>query len=137
LIAFIIGVALAVALIVFGRLTGYEKDRSFFPTLLIVIASYYLLFATLTDSISTLLIEIAVASFFIVVAVWGSYRFPILVGAGIALHGVFDFAYGYFYVNTGVPIWWPAFCAGIDIPFGLWVMYFSYKNLKRELPDVT
>jgi len=136
LIAFLIGVALAVALIVFGRLTGYEKDRSFFPTLLIVIASYYLLFATLTDSISTLLIEIAVAAFFIVVAIWGSFRFPILVGAGIALHGVFDFAYGYFYVNTGVPIWWPAFCAGIDIPFGLWVIYFNYKT-NRGLPDVT
>jgi hypothetical protein len=128
LIAFIIGVALAIALSIFGRLTGYEKDRSFFPTLLIVIASYYLLFATLTDSVSTLLIEIAVALFFAVIAVWGSFKFPVLVGAGIALHGFFDFTYGHFYINSGVPVWWPAFCAGIDIPFGLWVMYLSYKT---------
>jgi len=135
LIAFITGVVLAVALIIFGKLTGYEKDRSFFPTLLIVIASYYLLFAILDGSVSTLLIEIAVAAFFIVLAIWGSYRFPVIVGAAIALHGIFDFMYGYFYVNNGVPVWWPAFCAGIDIPFGLWVMYFTYKT-KRGLQSV-
>ena len=135
--AFIIGVVLAVALAIFGKLSGYEKDRSFFPTIAIVIASYYLLFATLTDSISIILIEIAVASFFMISAVWGSYRFPIVVGAVIALHGIFDFAYGYFYVNSGVPIWWPAFCAGIDIPFGLWVMYVGYKNLKSQVTVVT
>jgi hypothetical protein len=136
MIAFIIGVALAIVLIIFGKLTGYEKDRSFFPTLLIIIASYYLLFATLTDSVSTLLIEIAVTLFFAVIAVWGSYKIPVLVGAGIVLHGLFDFSYGHFYINTGVPVFWPAFCAGIDIPFGLWVMYFSYKTLRREVPYV-
>jgi len=128
LIAFITGVGLAVVLAVFGKLTSYEKDRSFFPTLLIVIASYYLLFAILDGSVSTILIEIAIASFFIVLAIWGSYQFPIIVGAGIALHGIFDFMYGHFYLNNGVPVWWPAFCAGIDIPFGLWVMYSSYKT---------
>ena len=128
MIAFITGVGLAVVLAVFGKLTGYEKDKSFFPTLLIVIASYYMLFAILDGSVSTILIEIAVASIFIVIAIWGSYRFPLIVGAGIALHGIFDFMYGYLYVNNGVPVWWPAFCAGIDIPFGLWVMYLSYKT---------
>ena len=69
MIAFITGVGLAVVLAVFGKLTGYEKDRSFFPTLLIVIASYYLLFAILDGSVSTILIEIAVAAFFIVLAI--------------------------------------------------------------------
>ena len=77
MIAFIIGVGLAVVLAIFGKLTGYEKDRSFFPTLLIVIASYYMLFAILDGSLSTILIEIAVASIFIVLAIWGSYRFPL------------------------------------------------------------
>jgi len=132
LIAFIAGVGLAVVLAVFGKFTGYEKDRSFFPTLLIVIASYYLLFAILDGSVSTILIEIAVAAVFIVLAIWGSYQFPLIVGAGIALHGIFDFMYGHLYVNSGVPVWWPAFCAGIDIPFGLWVMYFSYKTRSAD-----
>jgi hypothetical protein len=132
LIAFIAGAGLAVVLAIFGKLTGYEKDRSFFPTLLIVIASYYLLFAILDGSVSTILIEIAVAAIFIVSAIWGSYRFPLIVGAAITLHGIFDFMYGYLYVNNGVPVWWPAFCAGIDIPFGLWVMYFSYKTRSAD-----
>ena len=136
MIAFIIGAALAVALSIFGKLTGYEKDRSFFSTLLIVIASYYLLFAVLDGSVSTILIEIAVAAFFYLLAVWGGFRFPVIVGAGIALHGLFDFMYGYLYVNNGVPVWWPAFCAGIDIPFGLWVMFLKYKTINSGLHDV-
>ena len=126
--AFIIGVVLAAALIIFGKIMGYEKDRSFFPTILIVITSYYVLFAILDGSISTLLIEIAVAAFFSVTGIWAGYRYPAAVGAAIALHGCFDFVYGDFYLNGGVPVWWPAFCAGIDIPFGLWVIYFSYKT---------
>ena len=132
MIAFITGVGLAVVLAVFGKLTGYEKDRSFFPTLLIVIASYYMLFAILDGSVSTIVIEIAVAAFFIVLAIWGSYQFPLIVGAAIALHGIFDFMYGYFYLNNGVPVWWPAFCAGIDIPFGLWVIFLSYKTRSAD-----
>ena len=136
MLTFIIGVGLALVLAVFGRLTGYEKDRSFFSTLLIVIASYYLLFAVLDGSVSTILIEITVAAFFYLLAVWGGFRFPLIVGAGIALHGLFDFMYGYFYVNNGVPVWWPAFCAGIDIPFGLWVMFLKYKTINNGLPDV-
>lgn len=132
MIAFIAGVGLAVVLAIFGKLTGYEKDRSFFPTLLIIIASYYLLFAILDGSPSTILIEIAAAAIFIVLAIWGSYKSTLIVGAGIALHGIFDFMYSYLYVNHGVPVWWPAFCAGIDIPFGLWVMYFSYKTRSAD-----
>ena len=128
MIPFSIGVALAFALILFGKLTEYQNDRSFFPTILIIIASYYVLFAISAESNWTLLIEIAVALFFSVLGIWAGYRIPMVVGAAIALHGFFDFVHGYLYENTGVPIWWPAFCAGIDIPFGLWVMYFRYKT---------
>jgi hypothetical protein len=134
MVAFIIGVGTAAALIVFGRLTGYEKDKSFFPTILIVIAFYYVLFAFLDNSVSTILIELAVAAFFTLLAVWGGFRLPIIVGAGIALHGLFDFVHVFLYSNSGVPVWWPAFCGSVDVFFGLWVMYFTYKTSRAGLP---
>jgi len=45
------------------------------------------------------------------------------LGIGILLHGVFDYYHGHFINNSGVPEWWPAFCAGFDIVFGIWVIY--------------
>jgi hypothetical protein len=135
MVAFIVGVFTAAALIVFGRFTGYEKDKAFFPTLLIVIAFYYVLFAFLDNTVSTIIIELSVAAFFTLLAVWGGFRFPIIVGAGIVLHGLFDFVHGYLYSNSGVPVWWPAFCGSVDVFFGLWVIYFTYKTKNAGLPE--
>ena len=40
-----IGAALAVAVGLFAALSGFDRDRAFYPTVLIVVAHYYLLFA--------------------------------------------------------------------------------------------
>ena len=47
---FIAGVLLAVGIAAFGKVTRFDQDRSFYPTILIIIASYYILFAILGDS---------------------------------------------------------------------------------------
>ena len=122
-----IGAVMAIVLAVLSRVTKFDKDRSFFATLLIVIATYYVLFAFL--SFESLFVEIAVASAFSVVALAGALRWPMLVGVGILMHGVFDFFHVYLIANSGVPEWWPAFCAGFDIVFGIWVIYLvQVKN---------
>jgi hypothetical protein len=40
--AYLVGVFLALGVAVFTRLAGFDRDR-FYPTILVVIASYYLL----------------------------------------------------------------------------------------------
>ena len=45
-----IGIALALAVCVFARAVAFDRDRAFYPAVLIVTASYYVLFAVLGGS---------------------------------------------------------------------------------------
>ena len=122
----LIGAGLAVFIAVGASVTRSDQDRSFYPTVLIVIATYYVLFAFMSGE--SIVEEIVVASAFSVVAIAGGLMLPALVGAGIFLHGVFDFLRPLFISNSGVPAWWPAFCGGVDILLGAWVMWLSFKR---------
>jgi len=111
-----------VAVAALGRVTHFDRDRSFYSTILVIIASYYILFAILGDSPTALVGETAIATMFWVVAVFGGLRSPLLVGIGIAAHGVLDLVHHVIIQNPGLPPWWPAFCMSVDILLGLWVI---------------
>lgn len=132
MIPLIAGVLLAVVVAAFGKVTQFEQDRGFYPTVLIIIASYYVLFAILGGSSHALLWESVVAVAFSAIAVFGSLRFPLLAGAAIAAHGLFDLVHHVIIQNPGVPSWWPIFCASVDVPLGLWVMSL-YRLRSNEL----
>jgi hypothetical protein len=68
---YLIGLALAVAVAGFAAVVGFDRDRAFYPTALIVIAAYYVLFAVMDPSRRALGIEIAVACGFVLFAVLG------------------------------------------------------------------
>jgi hypothetical protein len=42
---YLIGVILSLAVAGFAAVIGFDRERAFYPTVLIVIASYYVLFA--------------------------------------------------------------------------------------------
>ena len=119
---YVVGVLLAVAVAALGRVTGFDRERSFYSTILVIVASYYILFAILGDSSKALVGETAIATIFIVLALFGALRFPLLVGIGIAAHGLFDLVHHVVIENPGLPPWWPAFCMSVDILLGLWVI---------------
>jgi len=113
-----IGVVLAALVCALAMLTGFDRGRVFYPTLLMVIATYYILFAVMGNSAQALTIESLVASSFLVVAVAGFKKNLWLVVAALAGHGVFDFIHHLFIQNPGVPVWWPGFCLAFDILAG-------------------
>jgi len=124
----IIGVVLAIVMAFLARITNFDRDRSYYAVVLIVIATYYVLFACIANE--AIISEIIAASVFSIIAIAGALRWPILLGVGIFMHGVFDLMHGYLITNSGVPVWWPAFCAAIDIVLGAWVIYLAKtKNL--------
>jgi hypothetical protein len=110
-----VGVVLAALVSVLARLVGLDRDRAFYPTLLIVIASYYVLFAVMGGSVHALAVEVLVMMLFSVVAVVGFKRNLWLVAGALAGHGVFDLVHGYLVTNPGVPTWWPPFCMAYDV----------------------
>src|SRR5688572_20348616 len=115
---YLIGVALAAMVCAFARLAGFDRDRVFYPTLLMPIATYYILFAVVASSTPALIIESVVAGAFLTLALLGfSKNLWVTVGA-LAGHGVFDFYHHVFIQNPGVPAWWPGFCGSFDILAG-------------------
>jgi hypothetical protein len=110
-----IGISLATVVAGFGRWSGFDRDRAFYPTLLVVIAGYYILFAAMSGSGHALVAESLAMVAFAALAVAG-FRFSSwLVVAGLAGHGVFDALHGAVVANPGVPEWWPAFCLAFDV----------------------
>lgn len=112
---YFIGVALALAVASMARLLGFERDRSFYATVLMVVASYYVLFAVMGGSTRALIDEAAVMSLFVLLAALGALRSRWVLALGLALHGLLDFLHAGFIDNAGVPSWWPAFCAAYDL----------------------
>lgn len=118
---YLVGVVSAVVLAVFARASEFEKDRSFYPTVLIVIGFLYVLFGAIDGRMSVILTECVFALVFSSIAVFGFSKCCRLVGIGIATHGVFDFVHMQFIEDAGVPVWWPGFCGAIDIVLGVYV----------------
>src|SRR5678815_2884800 len=111
---YLIGLALSFAASGAAAVIGFDRERAFYPTLLIVIASYYVLFAVMDASGQALVIEIIGASAFLLFAVLGLKRTLWLVAGAIAGHGLFDSVHRTLIENPGVPHWWPGFCLAFD-----------------------
>jgi hypothetical protein len=92
-----------------------DRDRAFYPTVMIVIASYYVLFAVMGGSMQTVLIESLVMALFVAAAVAGFKSSAWIVVVALAGHGLFDAVHGYVIRNAGMPAWWPAWCFAYDV----------------------
>ena len=108
---YVIGIVLSSSVALFASRVGFDRDRAFYPKVLIVIASYYVLFAAMSGSAYTVLLESLVMTGFSIAAIVGFKSSAWIVVGGLAGHGVFDAIRGYALENPGVPIWWPAFCS--------------------------
>jgi hypothetical protein len=115
---YLIGVGLAMVVCAFAMFAGFDRDRVFYPTMILVVASYYILFAVMGSSVRALVLETLIASCFFVVAVAGFKKNLWLTAAGLAGHGVFDFFHHLVVENPGMPVWWPGFCLAFDVPAG-------------------
>ena len=108
---------IVLALVVFGSMTllGFDRDRAFYPTIMIVIAAYYILFAATTGSASVMMAESIAAAVFILLAVVGFKTSPWFVVFALAAHGVFDLLHHRIIEDPGVPSFWPGFCSAFDL----------------------
>ena len=129
-----IGVADAIAVGLFASVIGFDKERSFYPVVLIVIATLYLLFAAISESIESLVAEVIPALMFVAMAALGFRKTPWLVVVGLALHGVFDFIHHVVITNPGVPVWWPGFCLAYDVTAAV---YLAALLLVRRSSNAT
>lgn len=116
--AFLIGAFLALAVGLFATGVGLDRDRAFYPTVMIVIAFLYVLFAVIGGSSNALVVESLAGVVFAGAAVYGFKSSLWFVAAALVGHGLFDLVHGWIISNPGVPDFWPAFCGTYDIAAG-------------------
>ncbi|MBL8213483.1 MAG: hypothetical protein JNK87_22385 [Bryobacterales bacterium] len=112
---YLIGLALALAVCGLAGVAGFDRDRVFYPTMLIPVATYYILFAVMAGSTPALARESVAAGLFILLAGAGFARNLWWAVAGLAGHGLFDLLHPLLIANPGVPLWWPGFCLAYDV----------------------
>jgi hypothetical protein len=115
IVALLVGALLAITVGLMATAVGLDRDRAFYPTVTIVIASFYALFAVMGASTHALLLESLVGAVFLAMAVSGFKSSLWVVVVALAGHGVLDFAHDRVISNPGVPLWWPAFCLAYDL----------------------
>lgn len=126
---YILGVGIAVAVGLFTTVTGFDRDRSLYPVILVVIASYYELFAVMGGG-KALGAESFAFALFVVTAVIGFRTSLWIVAAALIGHGVFDWVHGSVIENDGVPSWWPMWCMSYDVVAGA---YLAWRLLTRMI----
>ena len=84
---------------------------------MLIVIAYYVLFAAMSESIRTVLLEPLVMTGFLIAAVVRFKSNVWIVVGGLAGHGhgVLDAFHGTLLQNSGVPVWWPAFCLACDL----------------------
>jgi len=126
--ALLIGAVLAICVGLFATGVGLDRDRAFYPTVTIVIASLYVLFAVMGESQHALLVELAMCASFVFAAVAGFRRSLWIVVAALAAHGAQDIVHLSLIDNPGVPVWWPAFCGAYDIVAALYLAWLIRRG---------
>jgi uncharacterized protein (DUF486 family) len=130
---YVIGIVLSVGVALFARYVGFDRDRAFYPTVVIVVALYYVLFAAMSGSVQTVFLESAFMMVFAIAAVVGFKSSPWIVAAALAGHGVFDAFHGYVLENPGVPVWWPGFCGAYDLSAGAILAWLLQRRNINQL----
>jgi Protein of unknown function (DUF3703) len=126
---YLVGVALALGAGVFTTIAGFDRDRSLYPVILLVIASYYILFAIIGDG-AALGWETGIFAAFAIAATAGFRTNLWIVVVAMIGHGLLDWYRDQLIDNAGVPGWWPMFCLSFDGAAGA---YLAWRLLARKI----
>jgi hypothetical protein len=136
LIPYLSGLFLALAVGAFAMFIGLDRDRAFYPTVLVVVALYYVLFAVMGGATRAMYVESLIMVVFALMASFGFKRSSWLVVAGLAAHGVLDLFHHSVVSNPGVPPWWPAFCMTYDLSAAVFLAFTLLRSPFLAKPRV-
>jgi hypothetical protein len=115
---------------------GFDRDKAFYPTVLIIVGALYVLFAVMAGG-GGLAIELLFFAIFAALAVAGFKSSLWIAAAGLALHGLFDWVRHAFLPGSGVPTFWPAFCGSYDVAAAIILAALLVIDRRRGAADRT
>lgn len=90
---------------------------AFHSVCLAVIGAIYVGFAFADGRLAVVIIELTVATGFLVLALLGLWQAPVFLAIGLVLHAFWDLAHRPRGITTKLPAWYPPFCAAFDFVF--------------------
>jgi len=137
--ALAVGIVGAFVVVLLFKAWGLENTKWAYPVLLAEFPVNYWIFAIYGSDSAALLKELVVGLAFLAVAYIAckvkSFVTLTLLAFGYVMHAAYDFAHNFFFKNAGAPIWWPEFCASVDVLIGAYVAYLAFSF--RKEPVVT
>jgi hypothetical protein len=132
---YIVGLTLALLFCGAAAWLGMDRERVFYPAVVMTVASYYLAFAVVDGRNGVMLSEVVIAAVFTVAAVVGFKRSPWFAVVALGGHGVMDAFHHQFVHNTGVPQAWPGFCMTFDLTAATIVGCVLARRARRIRPE--
>jgi hypothetical protein len=132
IVALNIGFLVSIFLIIFFNKSRLEDSKFSYPLLLFTLPIYYLIFAIYGNDYPALIFEFLAGFIFFIITFLALkfsafYKFNLLALSYI-LHGVYDITHTMFFINKGMPVWWPEFCGVIDVFVGLYLINLAFKS---------
>ena len=128
----LIGISVGVLTIVLARII--RGQRWVYAIGLLTLPSLYAFFALQAGEQAVGVKEMLYGVPFIVVGLVFAFvsvrHSAIVVGAFWILHGLYDLSHSQFFINAGVPGWYPVFCFSVDVVVGGYVLWLS-----RRIPN--
>lgn len=128
---YIVGISLALFFCATAAGLGMDRERVFYPAVVMAVASYYLAFAVGDGGTGVMLSEVAIAAVFIAAALLGFKRSPWIAVVALGGHGVMDVFHHHLVHNTGVPRAWPGFCMSFDVTAAAFVALLMLARARR------
>ena len=125
---YVVGVVVALVVSMGASALGMDRERSFYPTVLAVVATYYALFAIMAGSTQALLSEAIPIALFLLAAGIGFKKGLWWVAIGLIGHGLFDIVHHYVISNPGVPAWWRGWCMSYDVVAGAYLAFLLKRS---------
>ena len=129
---YLVGITLALFFCAAAAGLGMDRERAFYPAVLIAVASYYLAFAVVDGRHEVMLSEIAIAAVFIAAAVASFKCSQWIAVVALGGHGVMDAFHQHFVHNAGVPQVWPGFCMTFDVTAAAFVALVILARARGE-----
>ena len=129
---YIVGITLALFFCAAAAGLGMDRERVFYPAVVMAVASYYLAFAVVDGRNGVMLSEVAIAAVFIAGAVAGFKLNPWIAVVALGGHGVMDAFHDHLVHNIGVPQVWPGFCMSFDVTAAVIVALAMLARTRRE-----
>lgn len=136
---YIVGITLALLLCAAAAAIGIDRDRAFYPSVLIAVASYYVAFAVGDGRGEIMLVEASIAAAFVVAAAVSFRNSPWIAVVGLGAHGLMDAFHHLLVDNAGVPEAWPGFCMAFDLVAAAvvaWLMLRRARIVKASATPV-